>query len=106
MSLLAGLFGQLETRPDAAAKSSPPVPGDSILATPADMAPLSDAESPEPITEGYVIHTAATAPAAWITARDTFINHLMACRACYAQAGRYCTDGANLRHAYNSTPWS
>lgn len=37
---------------------------------------------------------------AWKPAHDALINHLMACRACYAPRDRYCTTGAELRRAY------
>lgn len=48
------------------------------------------------------IHTAATASPEWITARDQYIGHLMACRDCYAPTSRYCASGANLRLRYNT----
>jgi hypothetical protein len=51
----------------------------------------------------YVIHTAATASPEWIAARDQYIDHLMSCRACNAQTGRYCPTGAKLRASYDRT---
>jgi hypothetical protein len=36
----------------------------------------------------------------WKPAHDAMINHLMACKACYAPRARYCTEGAELRQAY------
>ncbi|MCJ8167688.1 hypothetical protein [Atopomonas sediminilitoris] len=55
-------------------------------------------EKPE---EQRFTHTAATATPAWREARDYYINHLMVCRACYAQAKRYCPIGSDLRQNYN-----
>lgn len=54
----------------------------------------------------HVHHTAATASPEWVAARDAYINHLMACRACYAPSGHYCVTGAELRAQYDATPWS
>jgi len=48
--------------------------------------------------------SAATATPQWRTARDLYLNHLMACRSCYAPAGRHCKDGADLRATYDHTP--
>ena len=52
----------------------------------------------------YLIHTAATATLEWIAARDQYVSHLMACRACYAPTGRHCAAGAGLRQQYDQTP--
>ncbi len=54
----------------------------------------------------HLIHTAATATPEWIAARDQYVGHLMACRACYAPNGHYCAVGAELRQQYEQTPWS
>lgn len=48
--------------------------------------------------------SAATATPEWRQARDAYINHLMACRSCYAPTGRYCRRGTELRAAYEATP--
>ncbi len=40
---------------------------------------------------------------AWRSAHDSFINHIMACSACYAPRDRYCTTGADLRRVYLQT---
>lgn len=40
----------------------------------------------------------------WRKARDCYINHLMACRSCYAPTGHYCQRGAELRATYEATP--
>lgn len=50
------------------------------------------------------VHTAATATFEWIAARDQYVSHLMACRACYAPTGRHCAAGAGLRQQYDQTP--
>lgn len=52
----------------------------------------------------HPIHTAATAALEWVAARDQYITHLMACRACYAPTGRHCAAGAGLRQQYDQTP--
>lgn len=52
----------------------------------------------------HPIHTAATATLEWIAARDQYVSHLMACRACYAPTGRHCAAGAGLRQQYDQTP--
>jgi len=48
--------------------------------------------------------SAATATPEWRRARDQYVNHIMACRGCYAPTGRHCTAGADLRAAYDLTP--
>lgn len=48
--------------------------------------------------------TAATATPKWRLARDLYLNHLMACRGCYAPTARHCQQGAELRAAYDQTP--
>lgn len=48
--------------------------------------------------------SAATATPEWRKARDAYINHLMACRSCYAPTARYCRAGADLRAMYDATP--
>ena len=50
------------------------------------------------------IVTAATASNEWRQARDQYLNHLMACRACYAPTGRHCAAGSALSQQYRSTP--
>ncbi|MVW90096.1 hypothetical protein EI969_29905 [Pseudomonas sp. PB101] len=48
--------------------------------------------------------SAATATPEWRLARDQYLNHIMACRGCYAPTGRHCTAGAHLRASYDNTP--
>lgn len=48
--------------------------------------------------------SAATATPEWRLARDAYLNHIMACRSCYAPTSRYCTAGAELRAEYDRTP--
>jgi hypothetical protein len=47
---------------------------------------------------------AATGTTEWRQARDQYLNHIMACRSCYAPTGRHCSAGADLRAAYDSAP--
>lgn len=47
---------------------------------------------------------AATATPEWRQARDSYINHLMACGTCYAPGNRHCLAGAQLRAIYDLTP--
>ncbi len=51
----------------------------------------------------HPIHTAATASSEWIAARDQYVTHITACKACYAPKSSYCAAGAALRQRYNST---
>lgn len=39
----------------------------------------------------------------WHQAHNSFINHIMACPACYAPRDRYCSEGADLRRVYLDT---
>ncbi len=51
----------------------------------------------------HPVHTAATASPEWLLVRNQYVNHLTACKACYAPKHRYCVTGAELRQRYNST---
>lgn len=66
---------------------------------PAKVMPIEEDAEPQ-----RTVHTAATASADWLTARDQLYQHLMTCRACHAPAGRYCPSGSDLRQHYNNTP--
>lgn len=81
-------------------------PPHATIAAPAAPTPAPAAESaPEATSESqHIIRTAATASPEWLKARDQYIGHLMACRACYAPLGRLCVAGAELRAIYDSTP--
>jgi hypothetical protein len=46
---------------------------------------------------------AASATREWRRARDQYVNHLMACRSCYAPTARHCSAGADLRATYDRT---
>ncbi|MCY1435893.1 hypothetical protein D3C76_1041680 [compost metagenome] len=48
--------------------------------------------------------SAETATPEWRHARDQYLNHIMACRACYAPRARHCLAGADLRASYENTP--
>ena len=67
-------------------------------APPAEVMPVEESTEPQ-----RTIHTAATASADWLTARDQLYQHLMTCRACHAPAGRYCPSGSELLRHYNDT---
>ena len=51
------------------------------------------------------ILTAATATHEWRHARDRYMGHLMACRACHAPTKRYCPTGTDLLRTYELTPY-
>lgn len=69
---------------------------------PGSVISLEGMPADEDIEPQHITHTAATATPAWREARDYYINHLMVCRACYAQAKRYCPIGSDLRQHYNN----
>ena len=74
---------------------------------PAAEAPPAPAADHEPEAPGEPQHftgTAATAAPAWQNARDQYLNHIMACRACHAPARHYCPTGRELHTTYNHTP--
>lgn len=60
-------------------------------------------EQPDTAPARHIV-TAATASNEWRQARDQYLNHLMACRACYAPTGRHCAAGSALSQQYCSTP--
>lgn len=70
-------------------RAAPPTP-------PVAVMPVEEATEPQ-----RTVHTAATASADWLTARDQLYQHLMTCMACHAPAGRYCPSGSDLRQHYN-----
>lgn len=72
-------------------RAAPPAP-------PVAVMPVEEETEPQ-----LTVHTAATASADWLTARDRLYQHLMACRACHAPAGRYCPSGSDLCQHYNDT---
>lgn len=65
-----------------------------------DGHPLAD-DTPEPTRQPQSRPGHVELMQAWKPAHDELINHLMACKACYAPRARYCTEGAALRQAYN-----
>ncbi|WP_137887181.1 hypothetical protein [Pseudomonas sp. 2FE] len=57
--------------------------------------------SPAPATDSSI---AAAVPAAWLAARDTYLSHVMVCRACRAHLANsptHCSAGAELRAQYD-----
>lgn len=115
MSVLAGLFHQLESTPTPCFEQ---IENMAFMVESAISA-ANDEHQGQAITchglgveenttddqaHGFVI-TAATAAPEWLAARDGYVGHLMSCRACHAPVSRYCSAGAKLREAYEATPW-
>lgn len=71
---------------------------------PAEAPPATAAEHTPAATSEPQHFTAATASTAWQEARDQYLNHIMACRACHAPAGRSCPTGRELHTTYSHTP--
>ena len=97
MSLLSGLLNHM---PPAIAGVDPPKVDSRprprlVLANPVER-------TPRLITSPHA--SAATATPEWRLARDAYLNHIMACRSCYAPTNRYCGVGAELRADYDRTP--
>lgn len=97
MSLLAQL---LDHMPPPASEARRPLPQQN--AAPRALAIVSRPAPKTALTKPHT--TAATATPEWRLARDLYLNHLMACRGCYAPTGRHCPHGAELRATYNQTP--
>lgn len=98
MSLLSGLLDHLPPSITSAATEKPrrPTPRPSL-------ALVAQAERcPQFVTAPHA--SAATATLEWRLARDAYLNHIMACRSCYAPTARYCSVGAGLRASYDRTP--
>ncbi|WP_244185621.1 hypothetical protein [Ectopseudomonas oleovorans] len=99
--LLADLFERMDSQPAGGHPDRP------ALVTVAPPPPPTPAPAPQSALDGEqrgFILTAATATPEWRQRRDRYINHLMACRACYAPAGRYCANGVTLRDQYDNEP--
>lgn len=92
MSLLAGLLDMVRLVPPRVVE--PAMIKDITLVAPA-------VDQPEQ-KRSYL--TVVMATPEWVVARDQYISHLMACRACYAPTNRYCATGAKLRQCYEQTP--
>ncbi|NWB48794.1 hypothetical protein [Pseudomonas gingeri] len=60
-------------------------------------------ERPAPLQTSHYTNAANATPE-WRNARDQYISHVMACRACYAPTARHCPAGADLRATYDRTP--
>lgn len=90
MSLLSGLLDHMPP-PLASEPSGKPSP----VSTPPHTIECA------PATSRHM--SAATATPEWRHARDQYLNHIMACRACYAPTARYCLVGVDLRAIYEKT---
>ncbi|MCD9117648.1 hypothetical protein [Pseudomonas bijieensis] len=98
MSLLSGLLDHMPPSITSAATEKPrrPPPRPSLaLVTQAE-------HRPQFVTSPHA--SAATATPEWRLARDAYLNHIMACRSCYAPTARYCGAGAELRAEYDRAP--
>ncbi|GEM_PF-1341244 len=80
-------------------RPAPPTPPIRLIANDSSI----PAEQPGTGPARHIV-TAATASNEWCQARDQYLNHLMACRACYAPTGRHCAAGSALSQQYRSTP--
>ena len=96
MSLLSGL---LDHMPPTIAGADKPAMANRA----ADRPRLVLVERPVQLPES-TYSNAATATPEWRQARDQYLNHIMACRSCYAPTGRHCAAGAHLRASYDATP--
>lgn len=99
MSLLSGLLDHLPpavTSTDSTELRSRPEPHPRLVLANSVERPPQFSTSPHA--------SAATATPEWRQARDQYLNHIMACRGCYAPTGRHCTTGAHLRASYDNTP--
>ncbi|WP_141124103.1 hypothetical protein [Pseudomonas marincola] len=124
MSLLSGLFTELEKAPAPRFVLSENVERTTAPAEQLDQRqqpgaertpkckkrPTAPIHTPQPVADPdqpkHFIQTAVTASPEWRHARDQYINHLMTCRGCYAPVSRYCAAGAKLRQRYDRAPMS
>ena len=96
MSLLSGL---LDHMPPTLAGADKPTKANHTTERPR----LVLVERPAQLPASTYTNAAAATPV-WRQARDQYINHVMACRGCYAPTRRHCTTGAALRATYDATP--
>lgn len=120
MSLLAGLFTELEKMPAPRFHSLQNVARMAAAAWHFEQrqqprAERMPARDGPPLVDGpplgedhgqpqHFIQTAATSSLEWLAARNAFYHHLMTCRSCYAPTARHCPAGAELRQRYDQTP--
>ena len=97
MSLLASLLDHLPAMVPGPPASQVRVPIRPRLTPAANARRMA-----ETLTGAHV--NAAIASPEWRKARDQYINHLMACRGCYAPSSRHCQRGAQLRATYDEIP--
>jgi hypothetical protein len=82
----------------------------SLPAPPAVTPPAHGGTWPEPDDHGDTTMgpQAYPPPPAWLSARDAYISHVMACPLCVTsgpKVPRHCPEGATLRQRYVSTPY-
>ncbi|MFP3994047.1 hypothetical protein SHV74_05790 [Pseudomonas capeferrum] len=95
MSLLSDLLNHMP--PNVAGAGKPP------MAKRAPDRPRLVLVEPAPLSSSPYANS-GNATAEWRQARDQYISHVMACRGCYAPAGRHCLIGTGLRTTYDNTP--
>lgn len=96
MSLLSDLLNHMP--PTVAGAEKPPMANRTT-----ERPRLVLVERPGQLSVSAYTNT-ANATRVWRQARDQYINHVMACRGCYAPTGRHCPTGADLRATYDATP--
>ena len=96
MSLLSGLLDHMPPTIAGAAKPA-------MANRTTDRPRLVLVERPAKLPESTYTNAANATPE-WRHARDQYLNHVMACRSCYAPTARHCLSGADLRATYDRTP--
>lgn len=96
MSLLSGLLDHIPSTIAAAHKPT-------MANRTTDRPRLMLIERPAQLSASTYTNAGNATPE-WRHARDQYINHLMACRACCAPTARYCLTGADLRAIYDRIP--
>ena len=96
MSLLSGLLDHIPPTIAGAAKPA-------MANRTTDRPRLVLVERPAKLPESTYTNAANTTPE-WRHARDQYLNHVMACRSCYAPTARHCPAGADLHATYDLTP--
>ena len=96
MSLLSGLLDHIPPTIAGAAKPA-------MANRTTDRPRLVLVERPAKLPASTYTNAANATPE-WRHARDQYLNHVMACRSCYAPTARHCPTGADLHATYDLTP--
>lgn len=103
MSVFQEIIETLALIPTPLAAAQPsPITSNSPSQNTQQQARLQEPYKQEASTSAKAL-TAATTTTEWLYARDRYIGHIMACKACFAPTERYCATGAELRQQYNQT---